>query len=55
LTWTPGTKPGEQTLTGAVRATDVTGTYTAELGGAPREPAQRVTSSRAIPIKKDKR
>jgi hypothetical protein len=55
LTWTPGTKAGEQTLTGAVRSTDVKGTYTAEVGGAPHEPAPRATSSRSIPVKKDKR
>jgi hypothetical protein len=55
LTWTPGTKAGEQTLTGAVRSTDVKGTYTAEVGGAVHEPAPRATSSRSIPIKKDKR
>jgi adhesin/invasin len=55
LTWTPGTKAGEQTLAGAVRSTDVKGTYTAEVGGAVHEPAPRASSSRSIPIKKDKR
>lgn len=55
LTWTPGSKAGEQTLTGAVRATDVKGTYTAEVGGAAHEPAPRARSSHSIPIRKDKR
>jgi hypothetical protein len=54
LTWTPGTKAGDQTLTGAVRSTDVKGTYTAEPGTA-HEPAPRATSSRSIPVRKDKR
>jgi Bacterial Ig-like domain (group 1)./Bacterial Ig-like domain (group 2). len=57
LTWTPGAKPGEQTLTGAVRSTDVKGSYTTEVGGAvaTHEPTPRATSQRAIPIKKDRR
>jgi hypothetical protein len=55
LTWMPGSKAGEQTLTGAVRSTDVKGTYTTEVGGAAHEPAPRATSSRSIPIRKDKR
>jgi len=55
LTWTPGTRAGEQTLTGAVRSTDVKGTYTIEVGGAAHEPAPRATSARSIPVKKDKR
>lgn len=54
LTWTPGTKAGEKTLTGTVRSTDVRGTYTAEPSGA-AQPAPRATSSRSIPIRKDKR
>ena len=53
LTWTPGTRGGEQSLTGSVRKTDVKGTYTLEAS-APHEPA-RASSSRAIPIRKDKR
>ena len=31
LTWTPGGKPGEQTLSGVVRGTDVTGAYVTEV------------------------
>jgi hypothetical protein len=31
LTWTPGNKPGEQTLSGVVRGTDVTGAYVTEV------------------------
>ena len=54
LTWTPGTKAGEQMLSGAVRSTDVRGTYTIEVGAA-HEPAPRATSSRSIPIRKEKR
>ena len=52
LTWVPGAKPGEQTLTGIVRSTDVKGSYTIEVGGPAHEPAPRATSSRSIPIKK---
>jgi hypothetical protein len=55
LTWTPGTKAGERTLTGAVRATDVKGSYTAEPGGTAHDSAPRATSARSIPIRKDKR
>jgi hypothetical protein len=33
LHWTPGPKAGEQTIVGSVRATDVTGRYSAEVGG----------------------
>lgn len=52
LSWIPGTKPGEHTLTGAVRATDVTGQYTTDVSGAPKNPAARTSSSRALPIRK---
>lgn len=55
LTWTPGTKPGEQTVTGIVRSTDVKGSYTAEVGGVAHDTPPRATSSRSIPIRKDKR
>jgi adhesin/invasin len=54
LTWTPGTRAGEHTLTGAVRSTDVKGSYTVDVGAA-HEAAPRATSSRSIPIRKDKR
>jgi hypothetical protein len=56
LTWVPGTKSGEQTLTGIVRSTDVKGSYTIEVGGTAHEPAApRAASSRSIPIKKGSR
>lgn len=38
LTWKLGSTPGEQTLTGAVRGTDVTGEYVTQVGGVAREP-----------------
>jgi hypothetical protein len=34
LTWTLGSKPGEQTLTGVVRGSDVSGEYVTQVGGA---------------------
>ena len=52
LTWTPGAKPGEQTLVGAVRSTDVKGSYTMEVSGVAHEPAKRAPPSRSIPIRK---
>ena len=55
LTWTPGAKPGEQTLTGAVRSTDVTGRYTTMIAGAAPESVHRATSSRRIPVRKGSR
>ena len=55
LAWTPGTKPGEQTLTGIVRATDVRGSYIIEVGGVSHEPTPRAMSSRSIPIRKGSR
>ena len=42
LTWKLGAKPGEQILTGAVRATDVRGQYATEVAG--REPAAKMAS-----------
>jgi hypothetical protein len=33
LTWTPGTKAGEQTLNGSVRSTDVKGLYVVQVAG----------------------
>jgi hypothetical protein len=55
LTWTPGVKPGEQTLVGSVKSTDVTGKYTTVIGGAPQEAPARASSSRSIPVKKSER
>ncbi|MFN2636267.1 MAG: Ig-like domain-containing protein [Gemmatimonadaceae bacterium] len=46
LTWKPGSKPGEQALTGRVRGTDVTGEYVTQVGG--REPVAKTASLRAI-------
>jgi hypothetical protein len=34
LTWKLGSKPGEQTLSGVVRGSDVTGEYVTQVGGA---------------------
>jgi hypothetical protein len=45
LTWKLGTKAGEQTLTGTVRGTDVTGDYVAEVSG--REPLAKAASLKA--------
>jgi hypothetical protein len=45
LLWRLGSKPGEQTLTGSVRGTDVTGEYVAQVG--PREPTVRPASARS--------
>lgn len=39
LTWKLGSKPGEQTLSGVVRGSDVTGEYVTQVGG--REPAAK--------------
>ena len=38
LTWKLGSATGEQTLTGVVRGTDVTGEYVTQVGGPVREP-----------------
>jgi hypothetical protein len=46
LTWKLGSKPGEQTLKGVVRGTDVTGEYvTTQVG--PKEPLAKPASLRA--------
>ena len=39
LTWKLGSKPGEQTLSGVVRGSDVTGEYVTQVGGS--EPAAK--------------
>jgi hypothetical protein len=39
LTWKLGSKPGEQTLSGVVRGSDVTGEYVTQVGG--REPVAK--------------
>lgn len=49
LTWTPGTKPGEQMLTGVVRGTDVKGTFATQVAGhdAPPKAATPAKASTA--------
>jgi hypothetical protein len=42
LTWKPGSKPGEQTLIGVVRGSDVKGEYVTQVGG--REPVAKTAS-----------
>jgi hypothetical protein len=42
LTWKVGSKLGEQTLTGVVRGTDVTGEYVTQVGG--HEPLAKTAS-----------
>ncbi|HEV2042900.1 MAG TPA: Ig-like domain-containing protein [Casimicrobiaceae bacterium] len=44
LTWKLGSTPGEQTLTGVVRGTDVTGEYVTQMGGGAREPLAKQAS-----------
>ena len=44
LTWKLGSAPGEQTLTGVVRGTDVTGEYVTQVGGGAREPLAKQAS-----------
>jgi Bacterial Ig-like domain (group 1) len=45
LTWKLGSKPGEQTLKGVVRGTDVTGEYVAQVG--PRDPLVKPAALRS--------
>ena len=42
LTWKLGSKPGEQTLSGVVRGSDVTGEYVTQVGG--REPVSKTAT-----------
>jgi hypothetical protein len=44
LTWKLGSAAGEQTLTGVVRGTDVTGEYVTQVGGPVREPLAKPAS-----------
>ena len=44
LTWKLGSAPGEQTLTGVVRGTDVTGEYVTQVVGGAREPLAKQAS-----------
>ncbi|PYO45829.1 MAG: hypothetical protein DMD72_14220, partial [Gemmatimonadetes bacterium] len=45
LTWKLGSKPGDQTLKGFVKGTDVTGEYVAQVG--PRDAAPKPASLRS--------
>ncbi|HEY3134240.1 MAG TPA: Ig-like domain-containing protein [Gemmatimonadaceae bacterium] len=45
LTWKLGSKPGEQTLRGVVKGTDVTGEYVTQVG--PREPLAKASALRS--------
>ena len=51
LTWKLGSAPGEQTLTGAVRGTDVTGEYVTQAGGVAREPVAKQASLKQASLK----
>lgn len=55
LTWKLGSTPGEQTLTGAVRGTDVTGEYVTQVGGVSREPVAKQASLKQASIKSARR
>jgi hypothetical protein len=48
LTWKLGSALGEQTLTGVVRGTDVTGEYVTQVGGAVREPLAKAASLKSV-------
>jgi hypothetical protein len=52
LTWKLGSMPGEQTLTGVVRGTDVTGEYVTQVGGPLREPLAKPASVKSAPMPK---
>ena len=49
LTWKLGSKPGEQTLLGVVRGSDVTGEYVTQVGG--REPVAKPASIKTASAK----
>jgi hypothetical protein len=51
LTWKVGSTPGEQTLTGVVRGTDVVGEYVTEVGGVAREPLAKQGALRRTLVK----
>jgi hypothetical protein len=55
LTWKLGSTPGEQTLTGAVRGTDVTGEYMTQVGGVSREPVAKQASLKQASLKSARR
>lgn len=47
--WTLGAQSGEQTLRGAVRSTDVTGAYVAQIGAPPTPPLAKTKSQTGAP------
>jgi hypothetical protein len=51
LTWKLGSAPGEQTLTGMVRGTDVIGEYVTQVGGGAREPLAKQASLKQASLK----
>jgi hypothetical protein len=55
LTWKLGSTPGEQTLTGVVRGTDVTGEYVTQVGGVSREPVTKPVSIKQASLKSARR
>jgi hypothetical protein len=55
LTWKLGSAPGEQTLTGAVRGTDVTGEYVTQVGGVSREPVPKQATLKQASLKSARR
>src|ERR1700687_219486 len=50
LTWKLGSTPGEQTLTGVVRGTDVTGEYVTQVGGVAREALAKPAAPNTDPL-----
>jgi hypothetical protein len=55
LTWKLGSTPGEQTLTGVVRGTDVTGEYVTQVGGVSHEPVAKQASLKQASLKSARR
>jgi hypothetical protein len=55
LTWKLGSAPGEQTLTGVVRGTDVVGEYVTQMGGVAREPVAKQASLKQASLKSARR
>jgi hypothetical protein len=55
LTWKLGSAPGEQTLKGTVRGTDVTGEYVTQVGGVSHEPVAKQASLKQASLKSARR
>jgi len=55
VTWKLGSAPGEQTLTGVVRGTDVTGEYVTQVGGASHEPLAKQATIKQASLKSARR